>query len=109
LIKQKNYIENINSSEGFYGNHISLPKYSEKYEISNVGDIRHLVKNQSNSQTGFECSIRSSSALSSRDTMREREWNILTIKTKDQLNANKIKEEIMNRRKNYKPNNYVKA
>ena len=106
---QKRCVENNNSSQGFYGNHISLPKYSEKYEVSNVSDIRHLAKNQSNSQTGFECSVRTSSAMSSRDIIREREWTLLLIKSKDEYNENKMKKEIMNRRKNYKPTTYVKS
>jgi hypothetical protein len=94
----------MSSTQGFLGEHISLPKYDIKYENHpNVSEIRHILSRESKSNSNFETTMRTTNGFSEKTNKLERGFTLLTIKPRDgSNNENEIREK-MKKRKEFKP------
>ncbi len=93
----------MNSSLGFLGDHISMPKYDIKYENPNVSDIRHILSQESKSNSNFETSMRKTNGFSDKSIKLERGFTLLTIKVRDDSSREKEYKQKTDRRKMFKP------
>lgn len=56
-IKRKKMILD-NSTLDYFGDHLSMNKYSQRYDVNNIQSIRHILSDHSNSMSQFEIGLR---------------------------------------------------
>ena len=57
-IKRKKMILDNNSTLDYFGDHLSMNKYSQHYDVNNIQSIRHILSDHSNSMSQFEIGLR---------------------------------------------------
>lgn len=57
-IRRKKLVPDMKSTLDYFGEHLSMTKYSQKYPEKNIQGIRHILANHSNSMSNFELGLR---------------------------------------------------
>jgi hypothetical protein len=93
------------NTTGFLGDHLSLNKYTDKYEKNpNIEEIRQTLQKQTNSQSLHEVTLRNSFYGEPAKTYsKEKGWYKFTLKKKELDEIEKMRKLKVKRRMDYIP------